>query len=285
MHYYQFNIGDYHSHTSHLSELEDLAYRRLLDYYYLHESPIPNDIDSICRKIRMNGRSTDVQQVLNEFFILVDNSWVNDRADSEIFAYKGKKEQTSNAGKASARARIERTFNGRSKDVQLNINHKPLTNNHETLNINQELRTKNKEQNSSAAEKSAPPKIIVDTEFQNACKQTWKFYSDAYWQRYNTEPVRNAKVNSQIKSFVQRLGYLEAPDVAAHYVKSNAGYYVQRGHATDGLLADAEKLRMEWATGKTMTATRARQIDKTESNRSAVGEAMKILEARNAEAT
>jgi len=35
MHYYQFNIGDYASHTRHLSDLEDLAYRRLLDAYYL----------------------------------------------------------------------------------------------------------------------------------------------------------------------------------------------------------------------------------------------------------
>ncbi|NDH69342.1 MAG: DUF1376 domain-containing protein, partial [Gammaproteobacteria bacterium] len=33
MHYYQFHIGDYKSHTHHLSLLEDLAYRRLLDFY------------------------------------------------------------------------------------------------------------------------------------------------------------------------------------------------------------------------------------------------------------
>ena len=39
MHYYSFNIGDYASHTRHLTAIEDLAYRRLLDLYYLHEQP------------------------------------------------------------------------------------------------------------------------------------------------------------------------------------------------------------------------------------------------------
>lgn len=131
------NIGDYHSHTSHLSPMEDLAYRRLLDYYYLHEEPIINDIDFICRKIRFNDRSTDVQQVLNEFFTLVDNRWVNDRADSEILAFQGKKKQASDAGKASAEARkvnskanVQQTFNDRSTDVQPNIIQEPLNNNH-----------------------------------------------------------------------------------------------------------------------------------------------------------
>jgi len=53
MHYYQFNIGDYKSHTEHLSEMEDLTYRRLLDWYYLHETPIPLEIKETARQIRM----------------------------------------------------------------------------------------------------------------------------------------------------------------------------------------------------------------------------------------
>ena len=130
-----------------------------------------------------------------------------------------------------------------------------------------------------AAENSATPeKIIVDTEFQSACKKTWKSYSDAYWERYNVEPVRNQKVNSIIKNFVQRVGQDESPHIAAHYLQNNSSWYIQKGHAVDGLLADAEKLRTEWATGRTMTRTRASQIDKSQSNKSAVNEAMEILE-------
>ena len=132
-----------------------------------------------------------------------------------------------------------------------------------------------------AAEKSAPPKNNnTETELQTACKKTWKYYSDAYWQRYKVYPIRNQKINTQVKKFVQRIGFDESPHVAAHYLQNNSAYYMLRGHAVDGLLADAEKLRTEWATGRTMTSTRARQIDKSESNRSAVDEAIELLEAR-----
>lgn len=136
------------------------------------------------------------------------------------------------------------------------------------------------EQEVVSADKSAP----AETELQIACRETWKSYSSAYFNRYGTEPVRNAKVNAQVKNYVQRLGLTESPHVAAYYLQSNNSYYVTRGHLFDALLSDCEKLRTEWATNSSMTATRAKQIDKNEANRSAVGEAMKILEARNANA-
>lgn len=80
-----------------------------------------------------------------------------------------------------------------------------------------------------------------------------------------------------MKQLVGRLGIAESPLVAAHYVASNVAYYVQRGHTVEGLLADAEKMRTEWATGRSMTATRARQIDRSQANYSAVDEAMKLI--------
>jgi uncharacterized protein YdaU (DUF1376 family) len=48
MHYYKFNIADYRSATAHLTNEEDLAYRRLLDMYYDTEVPIPNDPKDVC---------------------------------------------------------------------------------------------------------------------------------------------------------------------------------------------------------------------------------------------
>lgn len=144
----------------------------------------------------------------------------------------------------------------------------------------------------TGAEKSAPtPKTEIsksvkpETDLQAACRETWKSYSDAYFLRYETEPVRNATINTQVKAFVKRIGVEEAPHVAAFFVQSNAAFYVQRGHAFGNLLADAEKLRTEWVTGRTMTGTRARQIDQSQANFSVVGEAMKILEAQNARKT
>ena len=41
MNFYPFHIGDYASATRHLTWIEDAAYRRLLDVYYVKEGPLP----------------------------------------------------------------------------------------------------------------------------------------------------------------------------------------------------------------------------------------------------
>jgi uncharacterized protein YdaU (DUF1376 family) len=131
VHYYQFNIGDYKTHTAHLTPIEDICYRRLLDHYYLHEKPIFNDIEKITRLLMLNGYSTDVEHVLNEYFKLVEQYWHNVRADAEISIYHAQKESKSKAGKASAAKRsrqIEQPSNTCSTDVQLNKKQETRTN-------------------------------------------------------------------------------------------------------------------------------------------------------------
>lgn len=130
MHYYSFNIGDYASHTRHLTGIEDLAYRRLLDLYYLHEQPLNSDPTIVTRAINMRGNEVEVQLVLEEFFQLVDGKgWVNSRADQEISKYHGKLEAASRAGLASAAKRS----NARSTDVQLNKKQETINNNQEPI--------------------------------------------------------------------------------------------------------------------------------------------------------
>ena len=137
LHYYQFNIGDYASHTSRLCLQEDLAYRRLLDLYYLNERPFNDCLKDVARDIGMLDSSGDVEYILNKFFVLKDGYWHQERADREIEAYKSKQKSASKAGKASAKARqlkaSERTLNKDSTDVQPNIKHKPITNNHKPI--------------------------------------------------------------------------------------------------------------------------------------------------------
>jgi len=130
MHYYQFNIGDYASHTQRLSLMEDLAYRRLLDEYYLHERPFNSGIASVARQIGMREHESEVQFILESFFELTADGWANKRADEEIAQYRSKIEQASRAGRASA----ERRFNAGSTDVQPNIKHKPINIKQETKN-------------------------------------------------------------------------------------------------------------------------------------------------------
>jgi len=131
LHYYQFNIGDYVSHTRHLSPIEDIAYRRLLDAYYLSERPLNIGITIVARQIGMREFEQEVQLVLEEFFLLSEDGWTNQRADKEIAHFHSKIEQASRAGKASA----ERRLNARSTDVQPTNNHKPITNNQEPIYI------------------------------------------------------------------------------------------------------------------------------------------------------
>lgn len=126
MHYYQFNIGDYASHTAHLDPIEDIAYRRMLDWCYTHETPLPVDVDSIARLIRMRDHSIAIHDVLNEFFERTGDGWFSSRVQREIDHYRAKVEQASRAGKASA----ERRLNGRSTDVQPTNNQEPITKNH-----------------------------------------------------------------------------------------------------------------------------------------------------------
>jgi uncharacterized protein YdaU (DUF1376 family) len=111
--------------------MQDLAYRRLLDLYYLHEKPIPEE--NPWSYIGLNDCSTDVQRVLNDYFVLTSKGWVNKRANEQIEEYRNKQKSASLAGKKSAEVRkankdatLEQPLNDRSTDVQLNINHKPL---------------------------------------------------------------------------------------------------------------------------------------------------------------
>ena len=133
MHYYQFHIGDYKSHTHHLSLMEDCAYRRLLDFYYLNEKPI-NQRD-VARQIGMREHEQDVLTVLNEFFISAPEGFIHPRADREIAKYR----EFAEAGKRGAAKRWstppQQEANGEANSppnpppIATN-NHKPLTINH-----------------------------------------------------------------------------------------------------------------------------------------------------------
>lgn len=105
MNYYRHHIGDYLRDTAHLSLVEDGAYRRLLDLYYMTESAIADNIPSICRRIRAHSDAEirAVETVLNEFFVLVDGAWSQKRADHEIEVAQAAIERARTNGKAGGR--------------------------------------------------------------------------------------------------------------------------------------------------------------------------------------
>jgi len=128
MHYYQFHIGDYKSHTHHLSLIEDLAYRRLLDHYYLHELAIKQR--DIARQIGMKDHEQEVLTVLDEFFISTEDGYIHPRADLEIAKFR----EFAEAGKRGAAKRWSKggdreAISPPNPTPIATINHKPITKN------------------------------------------------------------------------------------------------------------------------------------------------------------
>ena len=132
MNYYTHHIGDFNNATRHLTRLERSIYRDLIDLYYETEVPLMTDLKKLCRLIlaTSNEEATVVERVLEEYFELTEDGWVQHRCQTEIERVQIKQNQAIEAGKASARARAkalrnkdkgtpaQRALNGRSTDAQ-----------------------------------------------------------------------------------------------------------------------------------------------------------------------
>lgn len=105
MHFYDFNIGDYAKKTQHLSNEEDLAYRRALDIYYDTEKPLPinesGGLTTLSRRLRVGIEA--LQNVINEFF----PDGVNKHADEKIAEYHAYLSKQSANGKRGGRPKTK----------------------------------------------------------------------------------------------------------------------------------------------------------------------------------
>jgi uncharacterized protein YdaU (DUF1376 family) len=135
MHYYQFHVGDYVKSTPHLSNDEDLAYRRLLDMYYDTERKIPNDIPWVSRRLRLPEKVIEI--VLKDFFIF-DDGWKNPRADQEIELFHGFLEKQRLNGKLGGRPKKTHGLPTANPDLTQPKPKKSLTNSQFPIPINQE---------------------------------------------------------------------------------------------------------------------------------------------------
>ena len=169
MNYYKFNIGDYAAATRHLTMLEHGAYRMLLDVYYTTEQPLPVEVKSAARKAgaRTKDEIAAVEIVLNEFFTLTENGWIQKRCESEIAFYQQKAENNKVVGKLGGRPKkqtqtvsdgnpeITQTVSENNPQETLTTNHKPLT------IINKEKDKK------KAVSADAPPDGVSDSVWQD----------------------------------------------------------------------------------------------------------------------
>jgi len=135
MNYYPFHIGDYISHTSHLSDAEDLAYRRMIDLYYQTEEPF-KDVAWVARRIK--STSEIVKLLLEEFFEFDSDAWRSKRADEEIAKYRLKADSARNANRIKTEKKSVLITELKSELISepnhiVTKNQEPRTNNQEPL--------------------------------------------------------------------------------------------------------------------------------------------------------
>jgi len=130
MHYYQFNIGDYRAATAHLTNQEDLAYRRLLDMYYDSEEKIPLDTEWVSRRLRLEPHV--VRDVLQDMFVKQDDGWLHPKCEELIQIYQAMAEKNRANGRLGGRKKNPVGIPVESQPepiAKATINYELLTNN------------------------------------------------------------------------------------------------------------------------------------------------------------
>lgn len=92
MNYYEHHLGDYLRDTAHLSMIEDGAYRRLIDAYYIRQQPLPAELRDVYRLVRAGSKQDKeaVDVVLREFFTQTEEGWSHTRCEKEIARFQEK---------------------------------------------------------------------------------------------------------------------------------------------------------------------------------------------------
>jgi hypothetical protein len=314
MNYWRKYIGDYQRDTARLTLAQHGAYHLLLDELYATEAPLPLDKEEIYRVLRATkaDERAAIDFVLVKFFTRKADGYHNARADEELGKVAkcrvagrlgneirwgggpdqdgpdggpdadqaGGVEAERDTGRDAKRDTGRDTGRDAKRDAKRvsrkasridrlpTTNHQPPTANHQPPTAI-----------------SQPPETATATEALARSREkrveTWKAYSTAYAIIYGVEPVQNAMVRKQVAQLVERIG-ADAPAVATFYVGHPDAFYVRRGHPIGQLLANAEKIRTEWATGRMATATRARQVDRAATTQAIVEEIIRENDERDA---
>mgnify|MGYP003339921917 CR=1 FL=1 len=142
MFYYPHHIGDYKSATMHLSNEEDLAYRRLLEMYYDTEKYIPLETQWVARRLRVGTDA--LTSVLKDFFVETKTGWKHLKCDLVIADYHEMAEKNRRNGKLGGRPKANKHAGENpvgSQSVASGIpvvthskaNQEPITNNHKPM--------------------------------------------------------------------------------------------------------------------------------------------------------
>ena len=153
MHYFNFDIKAYHHATVHLTNDEDLCYRRLLDIAYDTERPIR--VEGLSRRVRID--EDVVMSVLMEFFTETPEGWSHAVVIEELAKAYSRSE------KARASAMAKRTHSDRIANAHRSHSERMLLNTqYSTLNT--------QEKEKAVAPKALPTPKLSDAEWMESLK-------------------------------------------------------------------------------------------------------------------
>lgn len=137
LHYYQFQIKSYRAATDHLTNEEDLAYRRLIEHYYDTEQPITQNIPLVSRRLRLG--IPEVETILHEFFVLQDDGWHHEFCDEEIAKYHAYTEKQKANGIKGGRPKKEQENPKKPTGLPKKPSVKPITNKEQLITNNKQI--------------------------------------------------------------------------------------------------------------------------------------------------
>jgi uncharacterized protein YdaU (DUF1376 family) len=168
MHYYPHHIGDYKSATMHLSNEEDLAYRRLLEMYYDTEANIPLETQWVARRLRVGTEA--LESVLSDFFVRTEDGWKHSRCDLVIREYHEMAEKNRRNGKLGGRPKSSKSKVKNPVGSQSDPSGNPVAT-HSKANQEPITKTNNQEPSRNLATTVAPPDGVSSEVWDQFVKQ------------------------------------------------------------------------------------------------------------------
>jgi uncharacterized protein YdaU (DUF1376 family) len=267
--YFPIYTGDYIRDTRHLTPMRNGVYLMALIYCWDSKGPLPLD-EQECAGI-VNARSADeieaMRYIVDRYFVRMPDGHYNKRVMQEIERWNAISGKRADAAHTRWKAREKLQQMGEhanAKQVHSKSNASgpsPSPSPSPSLTLTP-TKTRSQDQDTAPAALSGKPARKRASKPTAQTGDVWAAYAQAYKERYQVEPVRNAKVNGQLSQLIGRLGADEAPGVARAYLSNRNGLYVASKHCVDLLLRDAEKLRTEWATGNVTHRGDADQADR-----------------------
>jgi len=106
----------------------------MLDWVYLHESPLPDNIKQIAKFIRLPDECERITDVLREFFDLTEYGYMQKNAQEQINKYNDKSSKAKKAvTKRWAESRNEPHTDVLRTEYECNTNQEPITNKHKPI--------------------------------------------------------------------------------------------------------------------------------------------------------